>query len=123
MVNDTACENCPFKEMGFKTCPNYIETFWQEQGNPQPKIVKDCSPKRTLLMLQELYNRFFGLQQQVSQAEGAIVDFRALLSSFAGELEKVLERDQFMKLPYHPVPCYQPPYPAPSPMCLNDQQI
>lgn len=70
MIQDTAnCENCAFKIKDGKKCPNYIETLWNEEGNQQPRIVKDCAPKRTLLMLQELYNRTFSLQKQVNQAE------------------------------------------------------
>lgn len=67
--------------MGFTECPNYIETLWHEKDNPQPRIVKDCAPKRTLLMLQELYNRTFSLQQQVSQGEGQIIELKATLSN------------------------------------------
>lgn len=80
MKKDTACENCPFKRMGFSECPNYIETVWHEQGSQQPTIVKDCAPKRSLLMIQELYNRTFGLQQQVSQGEKEIGEMRAAVS-------------------------------------------
>ena len=76
-MNDTACADCPFKKMGFSECPNYIETLWHEQGNPQPKIVKDCAPKRSLLMLHELYNRTFALQQQTSQTEKELGELRA----------------------------------------------
>jgi len=70
-MRDTACKDCPYKIMGFDECPNYIETVWNKEGDIQPQIVRDCAPKRTLLMLQELYNRTFGLQQQVNQCENS----------------------------------------------------
>jgi len=86
MIQDTAqCEDCAFKVKDGKKCPNYIETIWQEEGNPQPRIIKDCAPKRTLLMLQELYNRTFALQKQVSQSEGLVHElngqFKLLMSA------------------------------------------
>lgn len=61
-------------------CPNYIETFWEENGNPQPILVKDCAPKRTLLMMQELYNRCFGMQQQIGQQEKEVTEMRVAVT-------------------------------------------
>ena len=87
MVNDTACKQCPYKEKGFKECPNYIETIWQEEGNPQPKIVKDCAPRRSLLLLQELCNKSFALQKQTSQMEGEIGQFTGLFTELLSSIE------------------------------------
>ena len=55
-------------------CPNYIESWWTKDGTP-PVLVKDCSPKRTLLMVQELYNRTITLQQSNEQQrnESAVI--------------------------------------------------
>jgi len=75
MIKDTACEKCPYKAKG-EECPNYIETIWHEEGNQQPRIVRDCAPRRNLLLTQELYNRIFCLHKQVSQAEGQIEKMR-----------------------------------------------
>jgi len=47
-------------------CPNYIETWWTADDK-EPILVKDCSPRRTLLMIQELYNRTIALQQSNEQ--------------------------------------------------------
>lgn len=96
-MKDTACENCPFKEQGFKECPNYIETLWHKQGEPQPVIVKDCSPKRTLLMLHELHGRTFSLQQQINQAENQILSLNGNFNKMITAIqqfpkEKELER-------------------------------
>lgn len=121
MVRDTACENCPFKSMGHDECPNYIETLWHEQGNTQPRIVKDCAPKRTLLMLQELHSKVFALQQQVVQQEGQILEFRSGISQLFSTIKtiedekklsiqaknKVLSRLQSMK-GNHDNPIYTP---------------
>lgn len=87
MVKGTSCENCPFKKMGHEECPNYIETIWQEEGNPQPVIIKDCAPKRTLLLVQELYNKVFALQQQASQTEACLLQFKGVFNIIKNELE------------------------------------
>lgn len=75
MKKDTACQDCPFRKQGLE-CPNFIETFWMEEGNPQPVLVKDCAPKRSMLMIQELYNHTFGMQQQINQAEKEVAHMR-----------------------------------------------
>ena len=76
--------------MGFKECPNYIETIWQEDGNPQPKIVKDCAPRRTQLLLQDLHNRTFALQKQTSQTEAELAKLRAIFNNILNvEYERV----------------------------------
>ncbi len=97
MKRDTACENCAFKKMGME-CPNYIETFWQEEGNPQPVLIKDCAPKRSLLMLQELYNRTFGMQQQINQSENEVGQMRGAITKLFEAIkymedQKLLEQD------------------------------
>ncbi len=92
-MEDTACKDCPFKKMGFSECPNYIETLWHVEGNPQPKIVKDCAPKRSLLMIQELHNRNFALQKQISQQEGSI-------EKCSGDLNKLFEAVRYMEENY-----------------------
>jgi len=51
------------KEKNPAGCPNYIESFWTKTGESQPILVKDCAPRRTVLMCQELVNSNIGLQQ------------------------------------------------------------
>jgi hypothetical protein len=91
MIENTACENCPFKEFGMKTCPNYIETFWYEAGNPQPKLVKDCCPKRLVLMVQQLYNKCDGMQGQVNQAENQVCEIRGTMNRLIQALQHMTE--------------------------------
>ena len=43
-------------------CPNFIESWWKPlEGDPV--LIQDCSPKRILLVHQELFNRVIGLQK------------------------------------------------------------
>lgn len=51
------------KEKDPAGCPNYIESFWLKTGESQPTLVRDCAPRRTLLICQELINSNIGLQQ------------------------------------------------------------
>ena len=106
-IRDTAdCENCAQKPKCKGNCPNYIETFWHEEGQQQPTLVKDCAPKRTMLMLQELYNRCYGMQVQINQAEAEVSQQRCaitkLLEAFEyARNEKVLEDSARAKLNRH----------------------
>lgn len=82
-MEDTHCgENCPYKKMGFEKCPNEMETWWQPSEGGEPKLVKDCAPKRTVLMLQQLTNRVFGLQKQQvecsNHAQGVVNEIKKI---------------------------------------------
>lgn len=44
-------------------CPNYMETWWNPSNNDTPVLVKDCAPRRTFLMIQDLNNRLVGVQK------------------------------------------------------------
>ena len=96
MKRDTACQDCPYKKQGLE-CPNYIETMWEENGNPQPVLIKDCAPRRSLLMLQELYNRTFGLQQQISQQEKEISETRVAVSRLFEAIKYMEDQRQVEK--------------------------
>ena len=70
-MEDTHCgDQCPFKKMGYDKCPNELESWWQPADELQPKLVKDCAPKRMLLMMQQLYNRMDGVQKQQTEVCG-----------------------------------------------------
>jgi len=106
-INDTAdCANCSQKPKCKGNCPNYIETFWHEEGQAQPTLVKDCAPKRTLLMLQDLYNRCYGMQVQINQAEGEVSKQRCAITKLFEAIqymqkEKELEQSNKARLTRH----------------------
>lgn len=105
-MKDTACKDCPFLKMGFPECPNYIETLWYQEGEVQPVIVKDCAPKRSLLMLHELHGRVFGCQKQINQAENEIVNIRGSVNKLYDgirymEENRLAEKDIKNKLSHH----------------------
>lgn len=51
-------------------CPNFVESWWTPQDGLKkgaPVMIKDCAPKRTLLMIQELMNMNVSLQKAQEQ--------------------------------------------------------
>lgn len=68
-------EQCKFGKSFFNNrteCFNFVETWWKPLEG-QPKLVGDCAPRRTMLMVQDLYNRLIGLQQASEQERNANV--------------------------------------------------
>lgn len=66
-MEDTACkEKCAYVKSGFcrtcEECPHYVESWWMEQGKDQPKLVRDCAPKRLVAQINSLENRLLGVQ-------------------------------------------------------------
>lgn len=39
----------------------------------RPKLVRDCTPIRTMIMVQELYNRQLGLQKSMEEQRNEVV--------------------------------------------------
>jgi len=80
-------------------CPNYIEGWWEE-SNKEPSIVKDCSPRRTSLMIQDLHNRFVALQKSMEEMRNETVWVQVVaevLGKSSGvDLEKFVKTRQRM---------------------------
>jgi len=82
MENTCCFEKCEFAKILMLSnpnqCMNYIESMWMKgpmdgsAGGSRPKLVNDCAPKRTFLMVQELYARQIGTQQAVEQIRNEI---------------------------------------------------
>jgi len=64
MEDTCSKEKCSLWQLTDGNCPNFIESWWTPvgPGENQPKLVSDCAPKRTFLMIQDLSNRLTGLQ-------------------------------------------------------------
>jgi len=107
MVNTCEFPNCEFAKIlmlnSSKQCPNYVESLWtkgpmQGEGNSRPQLVCDCSPRRTFLMIQELYNRLIGTQQAVENIRNEIV-WTEVVANVVGknlglDLEKFVQERQ-----------------------------
>lgn len=88
-MEDTQCgESCPFVKIGFcdkcSECPNFLESWWTEQGSASPKIVKDCAPKR--LLLQQQY-----LQLRLEQMTADLCESRAEYNKVATHLMEIID--------------------------------
>lgn len=70
MENTCNYEECEFGKLLFdkpEQCVNYIESWWTPNNNDKPILVKDCSTKRILIMIQDLSNRLVGVQKTQEQ--------------------------------------------------------
>lgn len=88
-MKSTLCGNeCPFVKQGFcsncKECPNYIETWWQQEGSEQPVKLEDCSPKRMILQQQLMQSRFEMTTQALVQSRN---EYNQLAASFKTLIE------------------------------------
>ncbi len=48
-------------------CPNYVETSWRNDKG-EILTLKDCSPRRIIVMLQTLSNNSVGLQKSIEES-------------------------------------------------------
>ena len=86
----TLSNECPLWKKYKEKCPNYIQTTWKDdKGNV--KIINDCSPKRTMLMIQELYNRIIGVEKAQEQQRNELVYFIGAEEEKTGELRNIIK--------------------------------
>ena len=72
MMKDTNCgKECAFVKSGFcstdRECPHFVQTLWQEEGNPTPKIVSDCYPKKFAIEQNQMLHRFLCMQSVLEE--------------------------------------------------------
>ena len=91
-----------FKKLKLKRpeeCPNHIESWWTE-ANKEPKIIKDCSPIRTSLAMQDLSNRLVAIQKDIEKMRNETIWVQAVaevLGKSSGiDLGKFVESRQRM---------------------------
>ena len=99
-MKDT-CEpdKCPFaKEYGQEACPNYIECWWQEDGMNKPELLKDCAPKRILLMMQDLHNRLVGVQTQQAEVCGQLYNMTEAVKRVPTVEHEFIEQEKILSI-------------------------
>ncbi len=99
----TSCkENCPFVKAKLCTsereCPNFMESWWQEGGTGQPKLITDCAPKRMLIQQQIEVNRMFALQQAVEQMRNRLETLEGALAQLIQQSKEYLLQQSEKKL-------------------------
>ena len=74
MENTCEFDKCYFFGLldDIRQCPNYMENGWKEELTGKLCIVKDCAPKRTALMVQDLYNRMIGVEKSQGKQRNEI---------------------------------------------------
>ena len=77
-----------------------MESWWQENGQGQPKIIKDCAPRRLLLQQQTDVNRIFALQQAVEEMRNKFLILESSLSQLVAQSrEYVLQEAKRLEKP------------------------
>ena len=71
-------------------CPNYQESWWVPEGNGKPVLIKDCAPRRTFLMIQDLSNRLVGVQKASEQSRNNSSKVQAVQEALGKSLAGVL---------------------------------
>jgi len=93
MKDTCLCEKCPlwkkyYSRKNGQCCPNYIETSWTSREDNQPVLIKDCAPKRSVLMMMDMQNRLFGTQQAAEQARNKSEKVSQELLAFTNIIRK-----------------------------------
>lgn len=82
MENTCGFDTCAVaKRMKLKKpqeCVNYIESWWTKPEG-KPVLVQDCAPRRTTLMIQDLYNRLIGVEQSQEQQRNMLATLEPLV--------------------------------------------
>lgn len=88
---------CEFAKQLFdkpEQCPNFQEAWWTPGGDKKPILIKDCAPRRTFLMIQDLHNRLIGVQKASEQSRNFSAEVKesqeALGKNLVGVLVKAL---------------------------------
>lgn len=96
MENTCNVKKCPIaKKMKIKKeeeCFNFVESWWTPEGKEKPIVVKDCAPKRTFLMIQDLYSRMIGIQQQQGRLEKEYNKQELVMSLLTDNIQMNLKR-------------------------------
>jgi hypothetical protein len=63
-------EKCPFWFRYKTQCPNYVEGLWKTKEGDTYQT-KDCAPKRTMILTQQLYDFMFGMRMDYADVRKA----------------------------------------------------
>lgn len=94
-MQDSNCgSECSFVKSGFcesdKKCPFYVETWWQCADNPQPKLVKDCFPKKFSQEQNHLLHRQLCLQGCIEDVRNRMDRIEAMLLNLTSQTKEFM---------------------------------
>lgn len=94
-AQNTVCANCPFVKANLcskvEECPNYCENIWRNGQTQEVKIVKDCAPKRQLMMQQQQTTSIQWLQQSVESLRNRQEALEGVLNALISESRTVIK--------------------------------
>lgn len=98
-MDHTSCGNeCPLVKSGVckteKECCNYVENWWIPNSKEKPVIIKDCAPKRLLMMQQDQVNYTLNLQQSVNELKEEVKRLSDMLTSLINQTHVYLREEQ-----------------------------
>jgi hypothetical protein len=79
-----------------------MESWWQEGGTGQPKVISDCAPKRMLIQQQMEVNRMFALQQAVEQMRNRLEKLEGLLNQLIDQSKEYILQKPPKQIPRKP---------------------
>lgn len=96
--SNCGCE-CSFVKSGFcktdRECPFFVETWWTKDNEPNPKLVKDCFPKKFALEQNHLLHRFLCTQSAVEDLRNRMDRIENMLSMLIGQTKEFMrEKNQ-----------------------------
>lgn len=99
--SNCGCE-CSFVKSGFcktdRECPFYVETLWQKEGDPVPKIVKDCSPKKMMVEQNALLHRMLCTQSVVEDVRNRMDKLEQMLAQLISQSKEFILEKKFEKI-------------------------
>jgi hypothetical protein len=86
---NTCNKRCPFWTRYGRHCPNYVEGEWKSrEGEKYP--VKDCAPKRSMILTQQMYEHIIGVRRDYNQFRNASTEVLKLAAQTVG-VELIVE--------------------------------
>jgi hypothetical protein len=83
MENTNCGENCAYVKSGFCKsdceCPYYVQTWWTNDVDPQPKLVKDCFPKKFAVEQNQVVHRVIVLQSVIEELRNRVTSLENLI--------------------------------------------
>lgn len=96
MENTNCGVNCPFVKNGVcksdNECCNYNESWWIPNNSEKPVLVKDCTPKRLLLMQQDQVNYTLHLQKSIEEMKKEIAQLTSMLTAIINQTQAHLHQ-------------------------------
>ena len=74
---------CPFWKKYAEQCPNYVEGMWQTPEGHKYET-KDCAPKRTMILAQQLYDFMIATRKDYAETRRASVEVLKIAANSVG---------------------------------------